>query len=275
MTRRVVLWILLAFYALLWVGGTMSHALLDEPPPAARYGAPLFLATASLIVLIAVPTRFAGRVLLCGLLGLVAEWVGMHTGWPFGQYVYTDQLPPRVWGVPVAMASAWIVLLAYVAERLHAVRGRWLLATLGATWMTAIDLLIDPVAAEALHYWTWHDPGAYCNIPTQNFFGWWAVSFMILALVPLRPGRSAWLRGVGLSILVFFGWIALRHGLYVPAAVGGTLAVLDAVSGLLAGRRAGVVASGHASGAMDHSDAEPGDRAAPELHDTASTAARK
>ncbi|GII82006.1 hypothetical protein Sru01_69880 [Sphaerisporangium rufum] len=41
------------------------------------------------------------------LLGYAAEWVGIRTGFPFGEYRYTDVLWPQLGGVPVIVALAW------------------------------------------------------------------------------------------------------------------------------------------------------------------------
>jgi Carotenoid biosynthesis protein len=59
-----------------------------------------------------------------------------------------------------------------------------------AAWMTAIDLLIDRLAAVALGYWRGAAPGAYYGIPARNFLGWFIVSLLIFAMV--RGGHRGW-----------------------------------------------------------------------------------
>lgn len=42
-----------------------------------------------------------------------------------------------------------------------------------------MDLIIDPVAFKGREYWVWDEGGVYYDIPTQNFLGWFFVSFFI------------------------------------------------------------------------------------------------
>jgi putative membrane protein len=103
----------------------------------------------------------------------------------------------------------------------------WLVVLSASGWMTAIDLLIDPLAAGALHYWRWLEPGAYYGIPLENFLGWFAVSWLIFALLKLvsadveRPAPGA--AAIGLSMLLFFTCIALAQQQKLLAGIGGGL----------------------------------------------------
>ena len=56
--------------------------------------------------------------------GLVAESVGVATGWPFGRYAYTGTLGPEVLGVPVVVPLAWVMMAwpALVVARTLAAR---------------------------------------------------------------------------------------------------------------------------------------------------------
>jgi putative membrane protein len=94
--------------------------------------------------------------------------------------------------------------------------------------MTTIDLVLDPVAAGPLGYWTWLAPGAYHGVPARNFAGWFVVSLVIFALLS-RPRwyRNPWARYVGLSIVAFFAVIAASNRLIVPAIIGVVLVAAD------------------------------------------------
>ncbi len=46
--------------------------------------------------------------------GLAAEAIGVHTGWPFGAYSYSGSLGPGVAGVPAVVPLAW-AMMAYPA----------------------------------------------------------------------------------------------------------------------------------------------------------------
>jgi putative membrane protein len=230
---------------MMWAGGIISYLVLGGVRPGNEWTAPIFLALAGLIVLVSAGRRRGLALLGAGVLGFVAEWVGLRGRWLFGEYAYTDVLWPSVAGVPLVMTSAWMVLVAYV-HRL--VSGLPLPVVLriaaGAGLLTAIDLVIDPLASGPLGYWVWRDGGAFHGVPARNFAGWFTVGAVILAFTHLvaRDGdavRAA--RPVGLSIVLFFTVLAAGFGLAAPAFAGG---VVCAVHAWLAGRTARWLSAG-------------------------------
>lgn len=49
------------------------------------------------------------------------EWLGVHSGWPFGEYGYTSVLGGLIYGIPWSNFVAWFVvggLLSMVLPRL-------------------------------------------------------------------------------------------------------------------------------------------------------------
>ncbi len=225
MVNRIIPAFLYAGYGLFWVGGIAVH-YLGMKPPRAHWGAPAFLAFAAALVLYHSPG--ARRwLLLVGALGWLAELVGSTAGWPFGPYSYTEALQPRLAGVPVAMFCAWLVLIGYVKSLLPANwRGRWLPVLFGALWMTAIDLVIEPVAAGRLGYWRWRGPGVYFGVPLSNFAGWFLVSSLLLLLGQRTPPPGPPARMIGLSIVVFFGMLGAMSGNLAPPLFAVALSVL-------------------------------------------------
>ncbi|MFN7993344.1 MAG: carotenoid biosynthesis protein [Bryobacteraceae bacterium] len=203
--REVLRWILIAVYSVLWAGGILSRILpnIGHPP----WAAPLFLLCAAGIVALGTDLNtilvFAGG-------GFLAEWIGVHTGFPFGRYTYTAALGPGIGGVPAAIACAWVTLLLFARDlaRWITVR-RWAGAAVGAAVMTSLDLLVDPVATRVLAYWRWDQPGFFFGVPLVNFAGWFGVSALLLSARPclVNSGRTA--IPIGLSVIVFFGAIAV------------------------------------------------------------------
>ncbi len=214
------------FYGMLWAGGVVSYVLWGAPPDHVSWTAPAFLWLAALLVLLAVaPTE---RIILagCALGGLGIEAVGVHTGFPFGSYAYTEVLYPLVFGTPVVMGAAWLILLAYSRHLLRALPlGRWLAAALGATWMVLIDLVIDPLAAGPLGYWRWDQAHGYYGVPWSNFPGWWISAFALLMLYPIPPQKRAAVSRVGISTVLFFTILALGHRMWIPVLAGAFLTV--------------------------------------------------
>jgi putative membrane protein len=108
------------------------------------------------------------------MLSFMLEWVGVHTGRPFGKYLYTDILQPQWNGVPLAIAFSWLMLLlgsAKIVQRCGAGGSRLLSIFCVAILMTLFDLVMEP-AAVRLGYWTWQKG----SIPLQNFIVWFVAS---------------------------------------------------------------------------------------------------
>ncbi|MGA1367662.1 MAG: carotenoid biosynthesis protein [Blastocatellia bacterium] len=218
-------------YLVMWGGGIGHYALVGKPPLDAPWAASLFLLLAGLIVAGTCRRDEVGVLLAAAAIGFIAEVVGVRYGFLFSEYAYTDVLLPHLWNVPLVMWSAWMVLVAYTRELYLHLRWpgppRLLGAIVGALWMTAIDLVIDPLAANQLGYWRWVGTGPYYGIPTHNFLGWFVVSLLIFLLLPGPRVHHPWALMVGRSILLFFSLIALSFQLWLAGAVGLLLCLLD------------------------------------------------
>lgn len=233
--RSPLFWVNLAsiaFFALLWIGGLISYLFLGGPPDGALWAAPAFLFTAALVVLTAVPgmTKIQARcLLLAGALAWGVEVLGVYTGFPFGGYHYTGILAPAPAGVPLAIGAAWIALLGYTCDFMHRLRIPFVWRPwIGAAWMTALDLVIDPPAAGPLNYWFWQGESAYYGIPLTNFLGWFGLSAVLLLLLPhrrMRPMPSA--RGIGIAIILFFVIINTSFSFHIAAVIGAVIITAD------------------------------------------------
>lgn len=218
---------LLAVYAVMWAGGVGHYVLVGRPPLDAPWAASLFLLLAGLLVVVTSARRDLIGLSLAAALGFTSEIHGVKYGVIFSPYVYTGVLQPQFVGVPLVMFSAWLVLLAYVRQMLVPLRlAAGLEAVLASAWMTAIDLVIDPLAANQLGYWRWEKSGWYYGIPLHNFVGWFVVSLCVFALVRQRWQSNTWAKLVGLSITIFFTAIALSFGMWLAGGVGVGLCAL-------------------------------------------------
>lgn len=127
--------------------------------------------------------------------GLIIEMLGLSISFPFGDYAYSSQLGPTVFGVPVVVPMAWS-MMAYpcllAARRLSsttmgtALFGGWVLAS----W----DLFLDPQMV-GQGYWTWADAGwqlpGIPGIPLQNFLGWLLAALVLMAILDRLPRKAA------------------------------------------------------------------------------------
>ena len=240
-TYKTIQTMLLGLYAVLWLGGVVSYVFLGGPPADAAWTGPMFLETAALLALMFSRSAEWPMLLVCALLGFVAEVLGVTYGIPFGNYQYTATLFPRILGVPLVMAAAWLVLFAYTRQM---VRNPFA----AAAWMTAIDFVIDPLAANNLGFWKWENPGPYYGIPWSNFAGWYVVSIILFSLARKPAVLSRRVAGLGLSVVAFFTAIALGAGFVLPGIVGLGLIVLHLAMAFRQGRQS---AQSIASGPQD------------------------
>ena len=233
--QRVALALVAPAFAVLWAGGVVSYWRGGTRPEEA-WLASVFLALAGLLVLLGARTR-RGALALAGVavFGFVVEIVGANTGLPFGAYRYTDALGPRVLGAPLVIGVAWMALVAQswsLVARLGLTRTLGLLVA--ATLTTAVDFVIDPLAANQLGYWRWERSGLYYGIPATNFAGWLLTSLAALLIFSRRLEPSFWARAVGLAVTLFFSLGALAHGLALAAAVGFALCAVQLLIGFRA-----------------------------------------
>ncbi len=193
-TRRLAraAWALAAAVVLVQI----TYPLLEGPAlTASTVAAVLLFAAASLTSAAAThgPRAAAVLLLVAGGTGLVAEAVGVATGWPFGPYAYAGTLGPQVLGVPVIVPLAWAMmawptLLAgrALARRARGRRARraagWLPVPLAAWALASWDLFLDPQMVAAGH-WVWEHatpalPGVP-GVPLSNYAGWLLVALVI------------------------------------------------------------------------------------------------
>ena len=118
--------------------------------------------------------RFYTFVVVGFSIGMIAEWIGVHTGLLFGNYMYGNNLGPLWYGVPLIIGVNWVMLTIIsgsIAERLNV---HWFFkAVIGTFLMLLLDLLIEPIAIQS-DYWVWSG-----DIPFSNFVGWFLIAFVI------------------------------------------------------------------------------------------------
>lgn len=224
--KRAALAFSVLAFAVLWVGGVAS-AWLGRARGDEGWLASLFLLLAGLVVLLRVRTRCGVPALAAvALLGFAVEAVGVRTGFPFGAYAYTGALRPQMLGVPIVMGFAWMALVAYACDLASRLRlPAWPAAVFAALWTTAIDLVIDPLAANHFGYWTWAHGGTYYGIPFTNFAGWFFTALLACRFAVVHARPSFWAGLVGTAILLFFAAHALAHSLPLVALLGLALSV--------------------------------------------------
>jgi len=111
---------------------------------------------------------------LAFLVGMTAEWVGIHTGYLFGDYYYGENLGVKMDGVPLIIGINWGILTVCSCNftSFFIKKSLWFSSFVSALLMMFVDVLIEPVAVMS-DYWHWDS----LNIPLYNYFCWFAVAF--------------------------------------------------------------------------------------------------
>ncbi len=127
------------------------------------------------------------------------ENIGILTGFPFGDYDYTDALGPKIFLVPVLVGAAyvgaayasWTMALIVLRQWRRPLSG-WSVVTVpafAAIFMVMWDLTFDPSSSTVREWWIWKDGGAYFGVPVTNFLGWYLTVFTFMLVF------AWWLRG--------------------------------------------------------------------------------
>ena len=120
--------------------------------------------------------------LLCFVVGMVTEVVGVNTSLLFGHYFYGEPMGIKFWGVPLLIGIQWFVSVyssaqifiwlekTFKTQPIHTA----LRATFTALITTAFDYIIEPAAIK-LGYWSWFGQA----VPAYNYVCWFVISFFL------------------------------------------------------------------------------------------------
>lgn len=205
------------------------------------------------LAMLAFGIRFLGRrktFIFAGVtyvLSLTSELLGTGTGWPFGNYAYTDFLGYKVLDhVPYTIPMSWFYmgLASYllgtrIAE--HMGKGDSILWTtgLGVWFLTVWDLVLDPAMAHSslrVKFWEWTESGPYFDMPIKNLVGW-SVTGLIFMVVSRwlwkgsvsTRGMSSIPLAVYIVNIVFAMVVSADVGLWIPIVLSALLGIAPAV----------------------------------------------
>lgn len=135
---------------------------------------PINLLLISVLVIIDHSPKKPFQVLIPFAIGMTAEWIGVHTGWLFGNYTYGNHLGWKIWEVPWLIGMNWLIMI-YAGSAITS-NTRWsapLRAFCTASLITSLDVLMEQVAPQ-LDFWSFSDG----VVPFSNYAGWLVVSFI-------------------------------------------------------------------------------------------------
>ena len=178
-------------------------------------------------------------------LSLGSELLGTGTGWPFGNYAYTDFLGYKVLDhVPYTIPLSWFymglasyLLGSVMAARLQVRRHTLWSIALGVWFLTVWDLVLDPAMAHEslrVQFWVWSEEGPYLGMPIKNFIGWSVTGLFFMAISRALCRSDPDPRSLSMRIPLAVYAVNLAFAMVLSAGVGLWMPILlSAVLGLL------------------------------------------
>jgi putative membrane protein len=142
-------------------------------------------------------------ILVVGVVGFLAEYIGVHTQLLFGDYHYGKNLGFKLVEIPLVIAVNWAMLSFSALAIVFSIRVPLVVkALLSAGLMTFLDVLIEPVAITS-DFWSWADG----IIPMYNYVCWFVLSFILHFWLLKRGVVEQNTVGIGLYVILvlFFG----------------------------------------------------------------------
>lgn len=190
------------------VGTSIALSILGGMPSAVSYAGKLSIlgtVTRLIFALVHGSQRLGWRKLgVMFSIACVVSWcyesLSIATGFPFGHYVYTDELGPKLGTVPLMIMPAyfgvcylaWVlahVLLDKFDKQIDS-RVMFAIPVIASFIMVMWDMSIDPASSTVKHQWIWQDGGGYFGVPVSNFLGWFLCVYTILQLWAIYLLRS-------------------------------------------------------------------------------------
>ena len=172
------------------------------------------------------------------LYAYLIEFVGIKTGFPYGEFAYEVPLGPMLFdsiplGLPVfflpLVLNSYLLCLLLLGQR-----AQWALVRVPVVVaaVLAVDLVLDP-AAVALGFWS-YGGGVYYGVPLSNYAGWVLSATVATVLVDYAFDGTALVSRVRscpfmlddlVSFVLLWGAVNAVYGAWIPVAVAALFGV--------------------------------------------------
>jgi putative membrane protein len=206
--------------ALLLVGTAIAYPLTDGAARDAVSWAIVLLGATVSVAHAAVSRGVRTGLAVLGLVAVVAvlfEALGLATGFPYGEYTYSDELGPTLLGVPFLVPLAWLMMAwpSWVLAAWLAPGSRPARVLVAAYVFAGWDVVLDPQMVQA-GYWRWAHPSpglpGIDTVPLTNLAGWLLAGVVLMSLLDLLVGRTR-SRTSDAAPLLVLGWMTLGGAL--------------------------------------------------------------
>ena len=110
-----------------------------------------------------------------GVVGFIAEFIGVNTGLLFGSYRYLTNLGVKIADVPLIISVNWAILTIGAAHYAMIIsQNKRMRIALAATFMLIFDIIMEPVAIKS-QFWVWEGG----DIPIYNYVCWFIIGFIL------------------------------------------------------------------------------------------------
>ena len=228
--------------AVMLLGSALEWSVLPEllrfNPPLILFGTVVMAAPLIVGVLPTIDRRaVVGLTVLVSYTYLI-EYVGVSTGWPYGEFAYGVSLGPMLGGIPAALpiffipivVNAYLLCVLLLGER---ATSRLVRLAIVIPAVVTMDVVLDP-AAVSLGFWSYEGGGLFYDVPLSNYAGWVLSATVAVGVLDFTFDRTALdgrLRSCAfmlddlISFVILWGAINLVFGNWIAAAVAGVFGV--------------------------------------------------
>jgi putative membrane protein len=188
--ERVASWKLFILYttSLVAIGLQISYPLIDGEALRVVTIATVYWAAAAMFIHASIAYGFVYSfqfLFIAFTYALAVEQIGSRSGWPFGNYEYSPTLGYQIYGVPLVVPFAWVMMAHPILLAARKVTTNWVFLYSGFGMM-AWDLFLDPQMVSA-ERWTWDFAGSHVPfqpaIPISNALGWLLTGMGLMAIL--------------------------------------------------------------------------------------------
>jgi len=113
--------------------------------------------------------------------GYLIEYAGVKTGYPFGEYLYTDKLKPQLFNIPVAISLSWVVVVVSSFLVVFSNNNPNLFTKIiySSLLVLGLDLMLEPFAAFKNAFWIWKTG----FVPVQNYISWFFIAAIFSSIL--------------------------------------------------------------------------------------------
>ena len=187
----------------------------------------IILATPTIVDFIKSQNKFKAiyLYLLFTVLAIMVEYIGVKTGFPYGNFSYSDFLPLKIGGeVPITLCLTFVPLLIGAFAIVQKIsKNKIVRIFLTTLFLVLADLVLDPGAVH-IKMWTFEQTGLYYGVPLTNFLGWIfsGLIFSTLAVLLLNNVTFNYKKASFTYQATLWYWTiaCLTAGLIVPVIIG-------------------------------------------------------